>query len=335
MASDTFTSSLGVILMGTGNDNNTWGTNCNSFAFQILEDAIANQLLISTTGGTTDLSGTPPPAAASQARYAQIQINGALTSNVTLIVPNLPKVYQIFNNTTGNFVVTVYPAGESGNATNVPQGVWRTYFCDGANNIIRSDKELIGSYVHHSNTSGSLAGHLRCQGQSLATANYPDLFAAIGYTYGGSGANFTLPQLEDTGRYLRSYTSGLTAGATQANQVGPHTHTITDPGHTHTVNDSGHVHAITDNGHTHGFSTSFDIAGSTATSITYGGGSGPISVPSSPAGISIASAATGISVNNHTTGITNQSATTGITVNSNGTTETRPETMITYTYIRY
>ena len=32
-------------------------------------------------------------------------------------------------------------------------------------------------------------------GRSLPTASYPDLFAAIGYTYGGSGANFNLPDL--------------------------------------------------------------------------------------------------------------------------------------------
>lgn len=32
-------------------------------------------------------------------------------------------------------------------------------------------------------------------GQSLATASYAALFAAIGYTYGGSGSNFLLPDL--------------------------------------------------------------------------------------------------------------------------------------------
>ena len=39
------------------------------------------------------------------------------------------------------------------------------------------------------------SGWLLCYGQSLATASYPDLFAAIGYTYGGSGANFNVPDL--------------------------------------------------------------------------------------------------------------------------------------------
>jgi microcystin-dependent protein len=39
------------------------------------------------------------------------------------------------------------------------------------------------------------AGFLLCFGQSVATATYPNLFAVIGYTYGGSGANFSIPDL--------------------------------------------------------------------------------------------------------------------------------------------
>lgn len=40
-------------------------------------------------------------------------------------------------------------------------------------------------------------GWLKCDGSSVAVAAYPALFAAIGYTHGGSGANFTLPNLTD------------------------------------------------------------------------------------------------------------------------------------------
>lgn len=38
---------------------------------------------------------------------------------------------------------------------------------------------------------------LLCDGASYATADYPDLFDAIGYTFGGSGANFNVPDLRD------------------------------------------------------------------------------------------------------------------------------------------
>ncbi|WP_242343474.1 tail fiber protein [Anaeromyxobacter terrae] len=45
------------------------------------------------------------------------------------------------------------------------------------------------------------AGWLPCRGQHLDAAQYPALFGAIGYTYGGSGNTFDLPDLG--GRFLR------------------------------------------------------------------------------------------------------------------------------------
>lgn len=36
-------------------------------------------------------------------------------------------------------------------------------------------------------------GWLLCNGASVAVSRYNALFKVIGYTYGGSGANFTLP----------------------------------------------------------------------------------------------------------------------------------------------
>lgn len=37
------------------------------------------------------------------------------------------------------------------------------------------------------------AGYLLCDGSSYPTATYPNLFAVLGYYYGGSGANFNVP----------------------------------------------------------------------------------------------------------------------------------------------
>src|SRR5437868_6703189 len=97
MVADTYSSTLGTLVMGTGNDNNTWGTNANSAVFQILEDAIANILTITDTSGTKDLSGTPPPAAASAARYWQLNCTGVLVGNLTIQVPNLSKGWLVNN----------------------------------------------------------------------------------------------------------------------------------------------------------------------------------------------------------------------------------------------
>jgi microcystin-dependent protein len=41
------------------------------------------------------------------------------------------------------------------------------------------------------------SGWLACDGSTLDTTTYSLLFAVIGYTYGGSGANFDLPTIAD------------------------------------------------------------------------------------------------------------------------------------------
>src|ERR1043166_9400442 len=110
---DTYTAALGVILMGIGGDNNTWGTNLNNSVFQIFEDAIAGILVTTASGGqlgpsnTLDLSGSPPPAGPSAARHSKLVFNGAITANQTVIVPNLSKMWVVVNGTTGGFTVSM------------------------------------------------------------------------------------------------------------------------------------------------------------------------------------------------------------------------------------
>lgn len=112
-------------------------------------------------------------------------------------------------------------------------------------------------------------GWLACDGTSYSAATYPNLFAAIGTTYGGGGGNFNVPDLR--GRVAAG------VGAVGTNQQptlplagtgGEQAHTLTvpeSPSHNHSVTDSGHSHS--DAGHTHGPPT-----GSTGYVVNSGGG---------------------------------------------------------------
>jgi microcystin-dependent protein len=93
------------------------------------------------------------------------------------------------------------------------------------------------------------ANWLLCQGQSLATAGtYGVLFTAIGYTYGGSGANFNLPNLggrvtagkEVTATRLTTAGAGID-GATLGAAGGEQTHVLT------IAELASHAHAIGSN----------------------------------------------------------------------------------------
>ena len=60
----------------------------------------------------------------------------------------------------------------------------------------------IGAVVHFA-ASVAPSGFLKANGASLSTTTYATLFAVIGYTFGGSGGSFNLPDLR--GEFLRGW----------------------------------------------------------------------------------------------------------------------------------
>jgi len=109
-------------------------------------------------------------------------------------------------------------------------------------------------------------GYLVADGSLVPTVTYPALFALIGYTYGGAGANFALPDIRGLvpcGAGLGTAVPGLTNHA--LNTVGgSETHTLTTAelaAHTHLQNAHTHVqdahnhlqdaHNHTQDAHTH------------------------------------------------------------------------------------
>ncbi len=105
---------------------------------------------------------------------------------------------------------------------------------------------------------------LLCDGSSYATADYPDLFNIIGYTYGGSNDNFNVPNFESyipiganstsvngnptsnfvygngqsgaTNTETISYpTTPMSMASSLITEIPTHDHSITDPGHSHNL----------------------------------------------------------------------------------------------------
>jgi microcystin-dependent protein len=101
-----------------------------------------------------------------------------------------------------------------------------------------------GSLLPFAGTSAP-AGFLLANGASVSTGTYPNLFAAIGYTYGGAGASFNLPQMAGfvpvgIGGSLALGLGGTTGSTTHTlttaelpTAIGSATSTVTDPSHVH------------------------------------------------------------------------------------------------------
>lgn len=93
------------------------------------------------------------------------------------------------------------------------------------------------------------SGWLLCNGGSYPTSTYPALFAAIGYTWGGSGGSFNVPNMNrrvgvgsgGSGTGVLGNTVGSTGGeeahtlsqAELPTAIGTASSSVTDPGHSH------------------------------------------------------------------------------------------------------
>jgi microcystin-dependent protein len=95
-------------------------------------------------------------------------------------------------------------------------------------------------------------GYLICEGQSVSTTTFARLFAAIGYVYGGSGANFTIPNLK--GRIPVGRDSAQVEFDMLGETSGSKTHTVTSaelPAHSHPGSLTGTT-TFASSGHGHG-----------------------------------------------------------------------------------
>jgi len=142
--------------------------------------------------------------------------------------------------------------------------------------------------------------YLACDGSSYLVTTYPALFAAIGYIYGGSGANFNVPNMQRRVAIGSGGTQVSGPGTTTGSTGGSEAQTISQanlPSVSFPVSDPGHKHLLIANAPIN----NQPISGSTQISIdqggSIGGGSGQIGGCNTGAGLGLSgSASIGISV---------------------------------------
>jgi microcystin-dependent protein len=140
---------------------------------------------------------------------------------------------------------------------------------------------------------------LICDGSSLDTTTYAKLFAVLGYTQGGSGANFNLPNplgktpIGANATYALGATGGEATHLLTTTEMPVHTHPISDPGHNH--GDPGHTHGINQTFHTHPMAVpDLFLAGQSGVASGVGWGWGTLDSGGAAANITINGAGTGI-----------------------------------------
>lgn len=131
----TFSSNLNLQLQGLGDNSNSWGSVLNSSVFTNIDQACGGSFSVSVAG-----SSDYTLSQANAQNFEHIT-TGALTGNINYIFPLInsaaPGRYiSFFNNTSGNFTITVKQSGGTGIV--VPQGLTRMLKLS-ANNTTTAD----------------------------------------------------------------------------------------------------------------------------------------------------------------------------------------------------
>ena len=83
-------------------------------------------------------------------------------------------------------------------------------------------------------TTTAPTGYLLCNGASVSTTTYATLFGVIGYTFGGGGGSFLLPNYTNRMPIGAGSSYGINSQGGSADAVVvSHNHSINDPTHQH------------------------------------------------------------------------------------------------------
>jgi microcystin-dependent protein len=250
----TYSTSLRLELMGSGEQAANWGNTTNYNLGTLLEQAIAGVENVTISG--TSYTLTTGSGVADQARNAVINLIGTLTANCNVIVPSVDKVYTIRNSTTGGFSVVVKTAAGSG--VTVANGNTQSMYCDATNvvaasmpfNATNGNFSVAGAFsvVGTSTLTGNVTavgdvavggaltqggglvmptgamleyagsaaptGWLLCNGAAISRTVYAALFAVLGTAYGAGDGSTTFNLPDRRGKFSVGVDGTYTRGST-------------------------------------------------------------------------------------------------------------------------
>jgi len=124
----TYSTSLRIQLIGTGDQAGTWGTTTNTNLGTLLEQAITGVRSIALSGATYTLSNLN--GLSDESRNAVLVFTGTLSANCTVTAPSVNKTYIIKNSTSGGYNVIM---SSGGTTVSVAPGITSLMYCDGTN----------------------------------------------------------------------------------------------------------------------------------------------------------------------------------------------------------
>jgi microcystin-dependent protein len=155
-----------------------------------------------------------------------VAASGSCTSGYTPAVGDTRKLHVVVTPTSGS-PITISP---DLSINSVPNSLVADSLQGSSLSQVQNPVGTLISYIGSTCPSGYLASDTTV----YSTTTYPNLFSLVGYTYGGSGTSFSLPNT--SGLFLRGagsqtlngITYSATEGTTQNDQLQGHSHSTSD-----------------------------------------------------------------------------------------------------------
>ena len=126
--SSTYTTRLRLEKQGDGENPNSWGLRLNQNVIDLVDQAVGGYAVVSVSSVAVTL--TEVNGSTDQSRNASLEFAGTLTADVTVLVPEVEKLYFIRENTTGSFGVKLKT--NTGSAISLQQSTNILVACDGS-----------------------------------------------------------------------------------------------------------------------------------------------------------------------------------------------------------
>ena len=265
----TFSPSLRLELIGTGEQAGLWGQTTNNNLGDLLEQAISGATTLNVTSGNITL--TALNGVVDEARSAVLQVTGTPGTTRVLTIPNVKKTYTVFN--ASDSVAQIKTA--TGVSFDCPVGSMCSIYCDG-NNVIQGKSLAQTNSPAFTGIPTAPTAAYGTNTTQIATTAFVQASVPSGVIVMWSGSIASIPagwalcngsngtpDLRD--RFVVGAGSTYAVGATG----GANTVTLTTanlPSHTHSISGSGTTSGQSA-GHTHGFSAVTSLAGDHAHSF--------------------------------------------------------------------
>ena len=165
----TYSTSLQIQLIANGEQSGVWGTTTNT-NWNLIEQAVAGVQSITMINANYTL--TVLNGVSDEARNMVLFVGGTNSAIRQIVAPLVPKVYVVYNNTSGGYAITI--GGATGTLATVPASSSTLVFCDGTN-FYAGISGAPGNFSIAGNATvagnASVGGNLTVTGTTTLTGN--------------------------------------------------------------------------------------------------------------------------------------------------------------------